>query len=311
MTKLPRGTGDEAATLALLTGPEAADVLAAVLGTAGRRARRPRGPPHRAPPGRRRHGRLPRPGPCRRPPDGEVAEEYLLVSSSRGRDVLDDAPRPRPAARAPTGACSRGGTPTTPHSRRCARAATPPSSRRSSPAPARSPTLELVGYRPLRRAVVRAERDGRTSWVKVLRPRAGRGGAPDVLDRHSRLLAAGLPVPRVTASTPDGLVVLDHLPGRPLVEAIGEDDAAGLDVADLVALLDRLPARRARPPAPRPVVRAGRRLRRGHRRLRRPCRAHRRGRARAARWAAPSSSGRDTSTSVPSSRRTATSTRAS
>ena len=101
--------------------------------------------------------------------------------------------------------------------------------------------LELVGYRPLRRAVLRAVRDGTTTYVKVLRPGEGRGGAADVLHRHALLAAAGLPMPRVVTTTPEGLVLMERAPGIPLVEAIGADEAAGLDVRDLIGVLDELP----------------------------------------------------------------------
>ncbi len=102
-------------------------------------------------------------------------------------------------------------------------------------------SIELVGYRPLRRAVVRAVRDGVTSYVKVLRPAAGRGGAPDVVRRLSLLAGAGLPVPNLLAARDDGLVVLSQALGTPLVEAIGADAAHGVELPDLVDLLDALP----------------------------------------------------------------------
>ncbi|WP_377640220.1 phosphotransferase [Oryzobacter terrae] len=231
---------DEAATLALLTGPAAAEVLGAVLATAGAEVvdHEVHHVEHRPGDGVtvgyrawvRAVGRT----------DAEPTEEYLLVSSSRGRDVLDDA-RDLVRLEGPDGRLLAWRHPDDPALPALRQGCDPTLLEDVLPGSGPVTDLELVGYRPLRRAVVRAGRDGRTSWVKVLRPRAGRGGAPDVLDRHTRLLAAGLPVPRVTASTPDGLVVLDHLPGSPLVGAIGEDDARGLDVAHLVTLLDRLP----------------------------------------------------------------------
>ena len=99
-------------------------------------------------------------------------------------------------------------------------------------------SLELVGYRPLRRAVLRAVRGDRTLYVKVLRPGHGSGGVRDVVDRHAALARAGLPVPAVLASTDDGLVVLEQAAGVPLVEAVARDGARGLDVEQVEALVE-------------------------------------------------------------------------
>jgi aminoglycoside phosphotransferase (APT) family kinase protein len=78
--------------------------------------------------------------------------------------------------------------------------------------------LEVVAYRPTERAVVRVETaDGRRLYVKVVRPAI----AGDLVERHHRLLAAGLPVPRVIAADPDtGLIVMAELAGPTLRELI-------------------------------------------------------------------------------------------
>ena len=227
----------EAASLALLTGPDAADVLAAVVATAGAEVT-----------GHEVHLVEHRPGDGVtvgyrvhvRGPAGD-AEEYVLVSSTRGRDVPEDAPS-LVRLEGPGGRLLAWRHPDDPALPGLGAACDPVALEDVLPGAGPVTDLELVGYRPLRRAVVRAVRDGRTSWVKVLRPAAGRGGAPDVVDRHARLAAAGLPVPEVVSAATTGLVVLADLPGRPLVAAIGEDDARGLEVVDLVALLDALPA---------------------------------------------------------------------
>ena len=83
--------------------------------------------------------------------------------------------------------------------------------------------LELVGYRPRRRAVLRADvagREGReTVFLKVLKDDAV---APTVR-RHELLSEAGLPVPEVVAVTDDQVLVLPALPGRTLAHALFDD----------------------------------------------------------------------------------------
>ncbi|MBM6401345.1 phosphotransferase [Phycicoccus sonneratiae] len=103
--------------------------------------------------------------------------------------------------------------------------------------------VALVGYRPLRRAVVRIDHEGSTSWAKVLRTAPGaRGGWSDVRRRLHLLADAGVPVPAVAAEHEAlGVLVLDPLPGIPLLDAVVADDAHGVEVDDLVALLEALP----------------------------------------------------------------------
>ena len=97
--------------------------------------------------------------------------------------------------------------------------------------------LTMIGYRPRRRAVVRATvPDGRTFFVKVLRRRLF---AP-VAQRHRLLLEAGVPAPQVVAQTPDCLLVLRELPGRPLSAAVFDDDDPCTAEA-LIHVLDSMP----------------------------------------------------------------------
>src|SRR5690606_9271166 len=82
-------------------------------------------------------------------------------------------------------------------------------------------TLEVIGYRPRRRAGLRCGVTPRgqpptTLYVKVLRER----NFAEVLQRHELLLAAGVPSPPVAAATGDHLLVLRELTGRPLARAI-------------------------------------------------------------------------------------------
>lgn len=98
--------------------------------------------------------------------------------------------------------------------------------------------LEMITYRPRRRAVLRAAvRGGETFFVKVLRERL----FADVSRRHKLLLDAGVPAPRIAAGTADFLLVLGELPGRPLARAVF-DRVAPCSAEDLIGVLDAMPA---------------------------------------------------------------------
>ena len=172
---------------------------------------------------------------------GDLVEDYVLLSSTAGRDVPDDAAHVV-SMQGPSGRLLGWRHPHDPALPGLEVACDPVALEHVVPGIGVVTSIELLGYRPLRRAVVRAVRDGRTAYVKVLRPAAGRGGAPDVLHRLAVLAEAGLPVPAVLAAQSDGLVVLEEVVGTPLVQAIGQDDASGLELDQLVALLDALPA---------------------------------------------------------------------
>ena len=98
--------------------------------------------------------------------------------------------------------------------------------------------LELVAYRPTRRAVVRLRAAGVTWYLKVLRPRH----LVDVHARHVQLREAGVPVPPVRLADATGMLLLEELPGEPLAEHLAADGARSLDPARLVGVLDSLPA---------------------------------------------------------------------
>ncbi|MDT0166703.1 phosphotransferase [Actinotalea sp. AC32] len=111
----------------------------------------------------------------------------------------------------------------------------------ATPAPdAPQPTLELVTYRPLRRAVLRTTTGTTTGtttrYLKVVRPRT----APDLVRRHALLLEAGLPVAPVRDAG-DGVLVLGELRGTRLTDVLAADGAAHLDPRVVVDLLDRFP----------------------------------------------------------------------
>lgn len=99
--------------------------------------------------------------------------------------------------------------------------------------------LEIIGYRPRRRAVLRASvaHPPQSFFIKVLRERQFH----EVSDRHRLLLDAGVPAPRIAAATSDFLLVLRQLPGRTLAQAVF-DAAPPCTAEQLVELLDSFPA---------------------------------------------------------------------
>lgn len=104
--------------------------------------------------------------------------------------------------------------------------------------------LETVTYRPLRRAVVRAEFatpaplvHTRRVYLKVMRAGLSEG----LHRRHSLLYDAGLPVPRPLGAPVNDVVALAEAPGDPLSRLIQHNGATSLPPGKLVALLDLLP----------------------------------------------------------------------
>lgn len=103
-------------------------------------------------------------------------------------------------------------------------------------------SVEMVTYRPMRRAVVRASHGDYQVYLKVVRPKQVR----DLVRRHLLLQEAGVPTPPVLEHTREGIVVLDHAEGTRLVDLIARAEpsaqADAVDPATLVGLLDSLPA---------------------------------------------------------------------
>lgn len=108
--------------------------------------------------------------------------------------------------------------------------------------------LDMIGYRPRRRAVLKVtvSRHRTVLYVKVLRARP----FPGVKQRHELLLQAGVPAPVVAAATSDYLLVLRRLPGIPLAKAIfdAQDPCTAENLIDIldampqqIAALDRRP----------------------------------------------------------------------
>ena len=98
--------------------------------------------------------------------------------------------------------------------------------------------LEMIGYRPRRRAVVRVRFGTQTIYVKVLRARL----FDDVITRHLVLANAGVPVAPILATTDDHLLVLAELPGRPLAKAVF-DPTDPCTAENLIEVLDSMPSR--------------------------------------------------------------------
>lgn len=104
--------------------------------------------------------------------------------------------------------------------------------------------LETVTYRPLRRAVFRAEfttpgpiTATRRCYLKVMRP----GQAEALHLRHGLLAAAGLPVPAAQGPVRFSTVALDEAAGEPLARLIADDGGLSLDPRALLGLLDAFP----------------------------------------------------------------------
>ncbi len=98
--------------------------------------------------------------------------------------------------------------------------------------------LDMIGYRPRRRAVLKCTvtEPPRVLYVKVLRERL----FDQVRLRHQLLFDAGVPAPRIAAATSDQLLILDELPGRPLAKAIF-DDTDPTTAEQLIEVLDAMP----------------------------------------------------------------------
>lgn len=111
--------------------------------------------------------------------------------------------------------------------------------------------LEMIGYRPRRRAVLRlrvAMPDGElVFYVKVLRAKLFDG----IRQRHELLIAAGVPAPPIALTTPDHLLILKQLPGRPLAQAIFDPDPP-CTAESLIEVLDAMPSSIAQLPRRNP-----------------------------------------------------------
>lgn len=99
--------------------------------------------------------------------------------------------------------------------------------------------LQMIGYRPRRRAVVKVDRLGTDEvvYVKVLRAKL----LDEVVGRHRLLAAGGVPVAPIAAVTEDHLLILRELPGVSLAKAIF-DPVDPCTAEALIELLDGMPS---------------------------------------------------------------------
>ncbi|WP_461021954.1 phosphotransferase [Thalassiella azotivora] len=97
--------------------------------------------------------------------------------------------------------------------------------------------VQVRSYRPRRRAVLEARSAAGRLFLKVVRPSA----VENLHRRHVLLHDAGVPVPRSLAWTEQGLLVLQALPGTGMRERMRTGGALPAG-RDLLAVLDALPA---------------------------------------------------------------------
>lgn len=106
------------------------------------------------------------------------------------------------------------------------------------PVTAEQLSLSMIGYRPRRRAVVKAvvSDPHEVFYVKVLREKL----FADVYNKHTMLLDAGVPAPEVALATDDHLLVLRELPGMAMAKALFEPGDP-CTAEDLITVLDSMP----------------------------------------------------------------------
>ncbi|MGW9403150.1 phosphotransferase [Arthrobacter sp. NPDC055585] len=98
-------------------------------------------------------------------------------------------------------------------------------------------TLSVTGYRPLRRAVIRARSGGELAYIKVVLP----GQAEGLRRRHELLEASAVPAPvLIPGAEGRSAVVLAALPGSPLLPELAAGTSR-ITPAEITALLDDLP----------------------------------------------------------------------
>ena len=97
--------------------------------------------------------------------------------------------------------------------------------------------LSVIGYRPLRRAVVHAVNGQDEAYVKVVLPAHAEG----LRRRHQLLAESPVPAPALLAGAEGrSAVALSPLPGEPLLHGLA-DGSSPITPADLTSVLDALP----------------------------------------------------------------------
>jgi aminoglycoside phosphotransferase len=101
--------------------------------------------------------------------------------------------------------------------------------------------VDVVSYRPGRRAVVQVDSAGQRLFLKVVEP----AKAESISERHELFRLSGLPVPRLLGWSSEGVVAMSGLPGIEAQQAVGRigDHGAFLDQLEfLCSLLEVVPA---------------------------------------------------------------------
>jgi len=101
--------------------------------------------------------------------------------------------------------------------------------------------IEVITYRPGRRAVVRVEGNASHIYLKVVEP----SKAASIAERHQQFRSSSLPVPRLLGWSPEGLVAMSELPGVDAQSAVArmEHPEAFLDQLEFLStLLAAVPA---------------------------------------------------------------------
>jgi aminoglycoside phosphotransferase len=102
-------------------------------------------------------------------------------------------------------------------------------------------SVDVVSYRPGRRAVVRVDAGSQRLFLKIVEPTK----AESISERHELFRSSGLPVPRLLGWSSDGVVAMSGLPGIEAQHAVGRigSHRAFLDQLEfLCSLLEVVPA---------------------------------------------------------------------
>ncbi|WP_166869413.1 MULTISPECIES: aminoglycoside phosphotransferase family protein [unclassified Salinibacterium] len=92
--------------------------------------------------------------------------------------------------------------------------------------------LEVLAYRPGKRAVVRCRAGDTTVYLKVVHPDVAR----TLAERHGAWRSRGVPVPRAYGWSPRGVIALEQAAGAPALDAL----TTATDPADPERLLDAI-----------------------------------------------------------------------
>ncbi|WP_207457318.1 phosphotransferase family protein [Herbiconiux sp. SYSU D00978] len=108
--------------------------------------------------------------------------------------------------------------------------------------PAKELGLEVVSYRPGKRAVVRATTADDVLYLKVVRPDLAQG----IHAAHAAWRAAGIPAPKAVAFAPEGLVAIRELPGVEALTVVRRLDEGFVEaVSALTEAIARVPSAKA------------------------------------------------------------------